>query len=176
MDGPRNGQATPPTFQFIADLVVDPAGNLFVADLGAGSIRKIAADGSISTVAAKLIEPRQVALGDNGAFLVTECGKVSRVNPDGSTRTIAGYGSTGGGGFSGDEGAATAARFIGPEGIAVDRAGNVYVADTLNYRVRRITPAGLAMDAAGNLFIADYGNARIRKVTPAGTISTVMGN
>ena len=107
--------------------------------------------------------------------------------------------------FGGDGGAALSASLNGPEGVAIDAAGNVYIADTFNHRVRLVTPDGIistfagngfpgfagddgkpssasmflptdvALDASGNLYIADLGNSRIRKVTN-GVITTIAGN
>src|SRR5262249_10211565 len=111
-----------------------------------------------------------------------------------------------GGGFTGDGGGALNAKIFKPQAVAVDAAGNLFIADTGNFRVRRVTrdgvistyagngtlgsqgdgglataaalnePQGLAIDAAGNLFIADTGNHRIRRVAPDGTITTYAGN
>jgi len=89
----------------------------------------------------------------------------------------------------GDGGPATSAQLSRPSGIALDPAGNLFIADSANSRVRKLTPAGIittvagigdtiavGLDAAGNLFIADSAYNRIRKVTPTGIISTVAGN
>ncbi len=107
--------------------------------------------------------------------------------------------------FVGDGGPATSAALSDAEGVAVDSAGNVYIADSNDHRVRKVgtdgtistiagdgfpsfrgdggpasaarlnTPYGIAVDTAGNLYIADLGNNRIRMVSPAGTITTVSG-
>src|SRR5207249_3913068 len=109
-------------------------------------------------------------------------------------------------GFSGDGGPATSVQLSDPAGVAVDGAGNLFIADTGNQRIRKVSPAGtittvagngtfgpsgdggpatsaqlsypagVAVDGAGNLFIVDTGNQRIRKVSPAGMITTVAGN
>src|SRR5262249_6815790 len=133
--------------------------------------------------------------------------RVRKVTPDGKISTVAGTGE-GFGGFGGDGGPATAAQLNGQVGLAVDGNGNLFVADRLNLRNRRIDastgiitnvagsgligsggdggpasqadlnlPTGVAVDGAGNLYIADTGNQRIRKVSAAdGKISTIAGN
>ncbi len=119
----------------------------------------------------------------------------------GTITTVAGIGTMG---FSGDGGPATSALLYIPHGVAADSAGNLYIADTGNLRVRKVSggtittvagngtvsfsgdggpatsasiniPYGVAVDSAGNLYIADTGNNRIRKVS-GGTITTVAGN
>jgi NHL repeat len=117
--------------------------------------------------------------------------------------TVAGSGSQG---FGGDGGPAATAQLWGPQGVAVDASGNLFIADSDNQRIRRVTPQGtiitvagggsqgfsgdggpavaaqlwgpqgVAADASGNLFIADSRNQRIRRVTPQGTITTVAGS
>jgi sugar lactone lactonase YvrE len=133
----------------------------------------------------------------------TKNNRIRKVDPAGIISTVAG---TGGTGFSGDGGPATAAQFAAPTGLAFDRLGNLFVADTANSRIRKINlggvistvagngewrfageggpataasfylPLGLATDANNNLFVADCGNSRVRKIDPAGTITTVAGD
>ncbi|MDQ3175239.1 MAG: DUF4214 domain-containing protein [Acidobacteriota bacterium] len=123
--------------------------------------------------------------------------RIRRVGPGGIITTVAG---NGGRGFSGDGGMATAAslslgnvQYLGiagyPTSVAVDGAGNLYIADTDNGRVRKVNPAGIissaitglrdpygvAADAVGNLFIADSSNDRILKVSPGGVVTTIAG-
>lgn len=125
--------------------------------------------------------------------------RIRLVQADGTIRTLAG------GGSGGDGGAATSAALNGPSAVAVDRSGNLYIADTDNQRVRKVSlggtistvagtgafgysgdngpatgallfsPSGVAVDAAQNLYLTDTGNTRIRKVNPAGTIATIAG-
>src|SRR5207237_247197 len=125
---------------------------------------------------------------------------VRKITPDGAVTTLAGLaGSSGSVDASG-----TSARFYQPEGVAVDAAGYVYVADTANGTIRKITPSGtvstlagfagsygsadgvgtnaqfyqpeaVTVDASGNLYVADYLNQTIRKVTAGGTVSTIAG-
>ncbi len=126
---------------------------------------------------------------------------VVRRTPDGGLTVVAGNGL---GGFSGDGGAAVNASLRAPQGLVIDMLGNLYVADSVDHRVRRIDPAGfianyagtgkagfsgdgpaktnqlneprgLAVDAAGTLYIADASNHRIRRVSPDGTMTTLAG-
>ena len=128
--------------------------------------------------------------------------RVRKISPNGLVSTVAGDGSSG---YSGDGGPAASARLNMPRGVAIDSAGSLYIADSFNYRVRKITaggvistvagngiccywgeggPAtsarlsayGIAVDGSGNLYIADASSSRIRKVTAGGTISTIAGN
>jgi hypothetical protein len=127
--------------------------------------------------------------------------RVRRVDAAGTITTVAGNGTAG---FCGDDGPATSACLNSPTGVAVDSAGNVFIAEYYNARIRQVTPAGVistvagagvpsycgdggpavsacvrpsqaAVDLAGNLYLADYGTARVRKVDGAGTIATVAG-
>jgi hypothetical protein len=137
-----------------------------------------------------------------GNLLVADVGNnaIRRASPSGLVSPVAGL--LGPPGFA--DGPAATARFAGPQGLAVDTAGNIYVADSDNHVIRKISPAGIvstfagaagqpgavdgppaqarfrapqgiALDAGGNLFVADLGNSAVRRVTPAGMVSTFVG-
>jgi uncharacterized repeat protein (TIGR01451 family) len=201
-------------------VAVDSLGSVYIADTNNRFIRKVDASGNITTVAgnglccsasgdggqaidAEIGIPYGLALDSSGNLYISDTDNevVRKVAPSGIITTVAGNGSFG---YSGDGGPATSAKLYGPYGIAVDGAGNLYIADRFNYRVRMVStsgtittvagtgsccfggdggaatsallyqPAGVAVDAAGDLFIADYDNNRIRMVT-GGTITTVAG-
>jgi trimeric autotransporter adhesin len=201
-------------------VAVDVAGNLHIGDYFNARIRKVTPSGTISTVvgngtlgyagdggaatAAELDLPTGVAVDASGNLYIADAlnAVIRKVAPSGTISTVAGTGTSG---YSGDGGAATAAELDEPCGVAVDAAGNLYIADKNNNRIRKVTPSGtigtaagggtsglgdggtataaelfepmgVAVDVSGNLYIADNGNDRIRKVTLSGTISTVAGN
>ena len=149
---------------------------------------------------AQLDYPWAVAVDSAGNLYIADTynQRIRKVS-NGVITTVAGIATWG---FSGDNGPATSAQLDYPSGVAVDSAGNFYIADTYNYRVRKVSngvittvagggsalgdggpatsallslPYGVAVDSAGNLYIADAGANRIRKVS-SGTISTVAGN
>ncbi len=154
--------------------------------------------------AARLNDPVGVAVGPDGAIYIADTlnARVRRVARDGVITTVAGTGTAGDGG---DGGAATAASLNGPSGVAVGPDGSLYIADTLNARVRRVgldgiittvagtgvagysgdggaataaqlnNPLGVAVSRSGDLYIADARNARLRRVGPDGSISTAAG-
>jgi uncharacterized protein (TIGR03437 family) len=200
-------------------LAVDSAGNLYIADTQNHRVRKITG-GTISTVAgsgtagfagdgaaagsAQLNLPFGVAVDAGGNLYIAEFAnnRVRKVGSDGTISTLAGNGVSG---YSGDGGQAAGAMLNGPQGVAVDSLGNVYIADTANNRVRRVAPNGtittvagngvagysgdggsavnaqvgnpvaVAVDTTGNLFIGD-GSSRVRKVFVSGLILTIAGN
>jgi trimeric autotransporter adhesin len=161
-------------------------------------------DGGLAT-AAKLNNPHGVAVDPAGNLYIADASnnRIRKVTPRGIISTVAGNGSKG---FSGNGSQATAAQLNEPIGVAVDSAGNLYIADNQNHRIRKVTttgiintvagngtkgfrgdggpataaqlnyPWGVAVDSAGNLYFTEFGNHRIRKVTTAGIISTVGGN
>lgn len=215
--GGDGGLATNAYFTYPNSAVVDASGNLLIADTGDNRIRKVS-NGIVTTVAgtgapgfsgdggpatnAWLEGPFSIALDASGNIYIADTNnqRIRRV-VGGTITTIAGNGQQG---FSGDGGPATSASFSAPQGVAVDGAGNVYVADYSNNRIRKITngvistiagngnagfsgdggpalnaalnaPCSVNVDAAGNLYITDYNNQRIRKVS-GGVITTVAGN
>jgi trimeric autotransporter adhesin len=213
-----NGQATAAQLNSPLGLAVDPAGNLYIADQSNNRIRKVALNGTITTVAgtgdsgssgdggpatsASLLLPAAVALDAGGNLYIGDASDlVRRVNTNGLISRFAGSGVRG---FSGDQGPATAAQLDSPIGLTLDSAGNLYIADVNNSRVRKVSvggiittyagggnsgvgdngpatsaelggPAGVAVDYSNNLYIADN-STRLRKVNAAGTITTVAGN
>ena len=199
-------------------IAVDAVGNIFIADKLNNRVRKIDSAGIIVTFAgsgqrravednvlaakASVLEPAGLAVDRHGNVYIAESGgnRVRRVDRSGIISTIAGTGEPG---FGGDRGAATAALLHRPSDVAVDLAGNVYVADNFNHRVRAIDtdgmirtvagtgvggsgregaiatqsdifhPTQIAIDPQGNLYIA--GQDRISKVDASGTIRTFGG-
>jgi hypothetical protein len=220
-DSGDGGAATAAQLWDPRGVAVDAAGKLYIADSGRHRIRKVTPDGIITTVAGNGIEgysgdggaataaslrwPYGVAVDATGNLYIADADnhRIRKVTQDGIITTVAGNGI---GGYSGDGGAATAASLYYPRDVAVDAAGNLYIADSDNHRIRKVTsagiittvagkgtggysgdggaatsasllwPHGVAVDATGNLYIADKNNNRIRKVTPSGIISTVAGN
>ncbi|MFZ0519926.1 MAG: Ig-like domain repeat protein [Candidatus Acidiferrales bacterium] len=166
-----------------------------------------AGDGGTATGSTELYNPHDVALDGTGNLYIADTGNnlIRKVDRTGRITTVAGNFERGAG-FFGDGGAATNAALNLPESIAVDIAGNLYIADTLNNRIRKVDlagtittvagsnsggysgdggaatsaqlnhPLGVTTDTAGNLFIADTFNNAVRKVDLTGTITTVAGD
>jgi sugar lactone lactonase YvrE len=201
-------------------LALDQAGNLYIADAGNHAVRKVDSYGLISTLAGtgvagnqdgmarlgQLRAPEAVAVDHTGAVFVADTGNhcVRRIDSLGQMATLAGI--CGSVGFSGDDGPAQSARLNSPSGLAVDRLGNLYIADRNNNRVRRVDPQGriatvagngragysgdgwlasaaeiyypyaLALDQAGNLYVAEFYAGRVRKLDPRGILTTVAGS
>jgi sugar lactone lactonase YvrE len=213
-------------------VAVDATGALYIADSLNHRIRKVgpgalagrlittvagngtaafSGDGSAAT-AAGLAEPSGIVVDAAGNLFIadTRNHRVRRVTTTGIISTVAGVGIAG---FSGDGGPAVSAQLADPAALAMDSAGNLFVADSGNNVIRKITPlgvistvagtgsqgfsgdggpatsaelslvgssdsltAGLAVDAGGSIYIADTGSHRIRMVSPRGIITTIAGS
>jgi sugar lactone lactonase YvrE len=158
--------ATDPSFSDLVSLAIDSAGNLYSADDGACVIRKITPAGAISIVAgvefvcgfngdglpattARLNSAYGVAVDSWGNIYIGDTlnNRIRKVGGAGIIRTIAGNGTCG---FSGDGGSGSSAMICNPEGVAADRAGNVYIGDYTNLRVRKLSRAGTITTVAGS--------------------------
>ena len=217
------GPATAAQISTPEGLACDAAGNLYICDADNNRLRKVTAStGVMSTFAgqngmfgdgvaasSEISTPSNIATDAAGNIYIAdfENNRIRKVTVStGMISTVAGSGIAGyQNGFSGDGGPATAATIYGPNAVAVDNAGNMYISDGNNQRIRKVNaagiittiagtgtngysgdggpataakiyaPAGLAADNAGNVYFADQGNSRIRKISAAGTITTVAG-
>ena len=213
-----NGPATSAMLNYPEGIAVDGEGNLYIADSSNLRIRKVSAAGIITTVAgngnvvtagdggpatgASFGQPIGVTLDSAGNLYLCDGRRVRKVNTAGIISTVAGTGVLGN---SGDGGPATSAQLRGASGMAVDRAGNLYIADISNQRIRKVDAAGIistiagstlgfsgdggpstaaklttphdvVFDAMGNLYVSDTGNHRIRKIAAGGAaISATPG-
>lgn len=227
-DNGDNIQATVTELRDPGAIAVDPSGNVYIADTGNSRVRKVNTSGVITQFIGDVDEPgnsgdggpaRSASISFPSAVAVDAAGnvyvadpshaRIRVVNPDGIINNFAGDGidPAGKSGDTGDAGPATSALLAGPEGLAVDAAGDVYIADSGNNRVRKVSPdgiitnfagdadgtpgdtgdggaatsatlndpEGLAVDAAGNVYISDDGNNRIRKVDTNGIITNFAG-
>ncbi len=157
------------------DVAAAPDGSFYVA--AAWGTFKVSAAGILSPVAGATGE--FLALDSSGALYIADDynSRVLKVTSDGTVSTIAGNGSPG---YSGDGGPATAAQLNLPQGVAVDGSGNVYIADSLNYRVRMVTPQGIISTVAGTGqpgFSGDDGQAASAQLSaPSGLAVDSAGN
>lgn len=211
------GPAVKAQMEFPAGIAVDGRGNLFIVDSGTNRVRMVSATGIMSTVAgngtagfsgdggpavsAELSQPQYLAVDRQGDLFIADTGNnvVREVSASGNISTLAGTGTAG---YSGDVGPAASAQLQGPQGVAVDQLGDVFIVDSSNYRVRKVSPTGVittvvgnggngatgdggpatsatingsygvSVDAAGNIFLASY--YAIREVSN-GVINTVAG-
>jgi sugar lactone lactonase YvrE len=198
-----------PTFEDLTGLALDSSGNLISADEAACVVRKITPNGAVSVIAgiqdtcgyngdnipattAWLLQPYQVALDSRGNLFIADAGnnRIRRVSPTQKISTVAGDGNCG---FSGDGGPATSAEMCFPLGVAVTRGGTLYIADTINLRIRKVAsgvintyagsglsgfngeglpalntnlddPVAVAVNPVGVLHLLDDSQVRVRRV------------
>lgn len=208
-----NGPGASAEFNYPFGVTTDSSGNIYV--VGSNNvIRRVTPSGVVSTMAgngtqgyldgpgssAEFNGVSGIAVDSSGNVYVADSGnnRIRKVSPSGVVSSLAGNGTQGYVDGPGDS-----AEFNSPDGVAVDAAGNVYVADTYNNRVRKITPAGvvstlagsgvtgyadgagaaaklsypqgIAVDSSGNIYVVTYDN-RIREITPSGVVSTLAGS
>jgi sugar lactone lactonase YvrE len=203
--GTRDGPAATAQFLYPTGVAVDHAGALYIADRGAHTIRKLTPQGVVSTLAgsdrpgytdgmgavAQFHDPMAVVVDRSGRLFVTDSGShaIRMIKPDGRVSTVAGSPQAGS-----VDGTGAAARFNWPTGLALDDAGNLYVADSNNALIRTISPGGqvttlagigragsddgpggmagfhfptgVAVDRQGDVYIADSANNMIRRISP----------
>ena len=201
--GSKDGIASTASFNGPIGLAVDSYGDVYVSDYSNHKIRKITSLGVVTTVAgsgilgsndgigtaASFNYPHGLAIDNSGNVIVADeyNHKIRKITPSGVVTTLAGSGKSGSNDTTG-----TGASFYFPAAVAVDNAGNVYVGDSFNYKIRKITslgfvttiagsgqwgdidgagisarfsfPNGIAADKYGNIFVADTANCKIRKI------------
>jgi len=214
------GPALAASLAYPAGIAVDSAGNVFIADRDSSTIREVTTDGKIQQIAgdgqagyigdggpaanSRLDHPLGIALDSAGNLYVADTGNsvVRKIDTFGLISTWAG---TTGRGYDGDDRPAWTTSLNGPEGVAVDATGYVYIADTFNHRIRRVSgdgtittfagtgipgslgdngpavaanfflPTDVTVGPNGAIYIADLGNSRIRMVQE-GELTTVAGS
>ena len=218
--GNLDGTGAAASFNHPTGVAVDASGNVYVADKDNSVIRKITSAGVVTTLAGSALgtsgfnddpvganalfdTPFGVAVDSTGNVYVSDTGNhvIRKITSAGAVTTLAGSAGTSG---SSDDPVGANARFAGPQGIAVDASGNVYVGDYGNKIIRKITsagavttlagtarvdgavdatgaaasfstPNGVAVDSNGNVYVADSLNFTIRKITSAGVVTTLAG-
>ncbi len=216
--GSADGTGAAARFNNPAGMAADGNGNVYVADSGNSTIRKITSAGVVSTFAgsagntgssdgtgsaARFNSPQGVAVDNAGNIYVADSNNdtIRKITSGGTVTTLAGAAGQSGS----SDGAGGSARFNEPYALAVDSAGNVYVADQANSTIRKITTSGtvstlagsagkagftdgsgaiarfnqpyaITVDSGGNVYVADTYNRALRMVTAGGSVSTLNGS
>ena len=215
--GTANGTGWAARFNSPGSVRADNLGNVYVADSGNNTIRKVTLNGVVTTVAgqagvtgstdgaalsATFNGPAGVAPDGQGNVYIADAGNytIRKLSSSGQVTTFAGQA----GAQAETDGTGTAARFWDPENLTIDSSGNLYVADGSGYVVRKITPAGvvttlagsgrkgktdgtgtaasfgqlegITVDGSGNVYVSDNSYNTVRKITPAGVVTTLAGN
>ncbi len=216
--GTNNAVATSATFNTPTGVAVDAIGNVYVADFFGNRIRKISPAGVVTTVAgngatgssdnaigtlATFSKPTSIVLDATGNIYVTDNGnhKIRKISTTGAVTTFAGSGASG----SLDNVIGTSATFTNPYGITIDAAGNLYVVDQGNNKIRKVStsgavttiagsganatsdnntgtlasfnnPFGITIDGFGNLYVSEFTGRKVRKISTSGAVSTLAGS
>ena len=203
--GSTNGVKGEAAFNSTYGVAADAAGNLYVADYNNNVVRKVSAAGVTTTLAgtpgvvgttdgpgtaALFYQPSGIAVDADGNVYVSDAraNTIRKITPDGLVSTLAGDPSAQ---AAYADGVGKEAKFFVPGGLAVDAAGNVYVADQFNSAVRKISPAGVvttigggrtargvfgvAVDAAGNVYYSSSYGRHIKKISTDGTVIMLAG-
>ena len=216
VSGSADGNGSAARLYYPSGIAVDRAGNVYVTD-EKHTIRRITPAGVVTTfagaagvsgsadgvaAAARFKNPNGLATDAAGNVFVTDTFNqtLRRIAPDGTVTTLAGAAGV----VGASDGVGGAARFNFPHGLAVDGAGNVYVADSGNFTIRKVTPdgvvttvagsagvsgsadgiggaarfddpSGIVVDGAGYLYVSDSYNQTLRRIAPDGTVTTVAG-
>ena len=216
VSGSADGTGAAAQFNNPSGIAVDASGNIYVADTGNCTIRKISSGGGVTTFAgipgqtgitdgagALFGSPIGIAVDVSGnVYVADSCNHtIRKITSGGGVTTLAG--APGISGFV--DGTGAGALFNSPSGLAVDASGNLFVADTMNNTIRKVTPLGVvttfagspgvygaldgsgvngalfnlpgsvAVDGAGNVYVADTYNNTLRKITSGGVVSTLAG-
>lgn len=215
--GSANGTGAAATFNQPGGVASAGDATLTIADTANGMIRRVTSGGVVTTfagsatvrgnvdgvgTAATFSSPAGIALDPSGRLVVADSmnNTIRAITPGGAVSTLAGSASESGTA----DGTGGAARFNHPVGVAVDSAGNAYIADSTNNTIRKVTssgvvttfaglagiagiqdgdgpgalfngPQGVALDSAGNVYVADTGSSTIRKISPGGSVITLAG-
>src|SRR5690242_4413636 len=214
--GFNDGTGSDARFGSVNGIAVDKAGNVYVTDGSYNTVRKITRTGVVTTLAgtpgavgsidgtgsaARFHFPFGIAVDGTGSLYVSDQSNhtIRKITPAGVVTTLAGAAGV----IGSADGSGSVARFYYPSGVALDSAGNLFVADTYNYTIRKITPGGSVSTFAGtagvsgstngtgssasfifpygvavggaNVYVADTWGCMIRKITSAGVVTTVAG-